>query len=129
MRTLTVLSLTALLLVASHSPADVLSPSTEAVRVLDLALMSHSDAAAAEGHRGLFRVDLDSRPGDAGTHTVYDCASPNNANRTVWLWPGQNVADTMIVEGTLTLLWRPPSKDGVFAGFWEYRIRDAVRVR
>jgi hypothetical protein len=63
-------------------PADAPRPSAAALRVLDLALMSHSDAVAAEGHRGLFRVDLDSRPGDGGEHIVYDCASPTDANRT-----------------------------------------------
>jgi hypothetical protein len=80
--------------------------------------MSHNDAVAEEGHRGLFRVDLKSRPGDAGTHVVYDCASPNDLNRTVWLWPGQTTATTMTAEGTQTLLGRPLSKDGTFPGFW-----------
>jgi hypothetical protein len=119
----------AVLLVSSHSPADVPSPSTEAVHVLDLALLSHNAAAVAEGHRGLFRIDLDSQPGDVGSHVVYDCASPYDVNRTVWLWPGQPVADTMTVEGTLRLVWHPRSKDGQFAGFWEYRLMDAVKVK
>jgi hypothetical protein len=74
-------------------------------------------------------VDLDSRPGEAGGHVFYDCASPNDVNRTVWLWPGQPVADTMTVEGTMTLMWYPRSKDGQFAGFWEYRLTDAIRLQ
>jgi hypothetical protein len=90
---------------------------------------THSDAAVAEGHRGLFRIDLDSQPGNTGTHVYYDCASPNDVNRTVWLWPGQVTADTMTVEGTMRLVWHPRSKDGQFAGFWEYRLMDAVRVK
>jgi hypothetical protein len=116
-RTLLLAVIGAIILTASHSPADAPSLSTQAVRVLDLALMSHSAVVAEEGHRGLFRVDLESRPGDAGTHVFYDCASPNDVNRTVWLWSGQTIADTMIVEATLTLVWHSRSKDGQFAGF------------
>jgi hypothetical protein len=94
MRALTVLSLAAVLMLASQSPADAPSPSAEAVHVLDLALMSHSDAVAAEGHQGLFRVDLDSRPGDGGTHTVYDCASPQRCQRHS-ACPGFHPRETM----------------------------------
>jgi hypothetical protein len=56
---------------------------------------------------------------------VYDCASPDAVNRTLWLMPGQRVKDVMIVEGVFRLLWRPPGNG--FLGFWEYRVEKAVR--
>ena len=41
-------------------------------RVLDLAFLSRRQALLEEGHRILYRVDLDSLPGDAGTHILFD---------------------------------------------------------
>jgi hypothetical protein len=42
---------------------------------------------------------LESLPGDTGGAVVYDCVSPDQVNRTVWLIPGQEVKDVMVVEG------------------------------
>jgi hypothetical protein len=64
---------------------------------------------------------------DVGGAIVYDCVSIDDANRTVWLVPGQQVKDVMIVEGVFRLLWRPPGSG--FPGFWEYRVEGARRSR
>jgi hypothetical protein len=98
----------------------------------DLALLSHRTAGQLDGRRVRFRVDLESEPGDAGSAIVYDCASLDGVNRTVWLVPGQRVQwqpikDAVEVEGVLRVLWRPPGNG--FEGYWEYRIEAAVRKR
>jgi hypothetical protein len=64
-------------------------------------------------------------PGDAGGAVVYDCVSPDDVNRTVWLIPGQEAKDVMVVEGVFRLLWRAPGSG--FPGFWECRVEGAVR--
>jgi hypothetical protein len=46
-------------------------------------------------------------------------------NRTVWLVPGREAKDRMVVEGVFRLLWSQPGNG--FAGFWEYRVEGAVR--
>jgi hypothetical protein len=56
---------------------------------------------------------------------VYDCVSRDDVNRTVWLVPGQEAKDVMVVEGVFRLLWRPPGNG--FLGFWEYRVEVALR--
>ncbi len=91
--------------------------------------MTWGQARAAEGRRGLYKVVLDSRPGDSDRFIAFDCVGPQNDQRTVWLRLGQTSADTMVVEAELELVWHGPSKDGIFPGQWEYRLRDAVRVK
>jgi hypothetical protein len=61
----------------------------DTVCTLDLTSLSPSAAHDQDGQRALYRITLDSLPGDAGTHTVHDCVSPDAVNRTVWLVPGQ----------------------------------------
>jgi hypothetical protein len=43
------------------------------------------------GRRIVCRVDLDSRPKERDGFTVYDCASPDDTYRTVWLREGEHV--------------------------------------
>jgi hypothetical protein len=106
-------------------PADVPPIPTAVERSLDLATLSHRDAQRLDGCRVRFRVELESRPGDGGGAVAYDCVSPDDANRTVWLVPGQQVSDVMTVEGVFRLLWRRPGNG--FPGYWEYRVEGAVR--
>src|SRR5262249_10201065 len=87
-------------------PADVPRIPTAAVRTYDLATRSHPQAERLDGRRVRIRVDLESEPGDAGGAIVYDCASPDAVNRTVWLVPRQQIKDVMEVEGVFRLLWR-----------------------
>src|SRR5262249_56199828 len=91
----------------------------------DLAFLSHRQAQHLDGRRVRFRVDLESEPEDVGFAVIYDGASPTDANRTVWLVPGQQVKDVMVAEGVFRLVWRPPGH-GV-AEFWGYRVDQAVR--
>ena len=63
--------------------------------------------------------------GSTGGAFVYDCASPDGVNRTVWLVPGQRVKEVMVVEGVFRLLGRP--RGNGFPGFCEDRIGQAVR--
>jgi hypothetical protein len=60
----------ALLLRLLFLPADVPGIPTAVERSLDLATLSHRDAQRLDGRR--VRVELESRPGDAGGPTVYD---------------------------------------------------------
>src|SRR4051794_29617990 len=89
-------------------PADAPRISSAVVRPLDLATLSHREAQRLDGQRVLVRVELESLPGDANGPIVYDCVSPDDANRTVWLVPGQEAKDGMVVEGVFRLLWRQP---------------------
>jgi hypothetical protein len=56
---------------------------------------------------------------------AYDCASPDDVYRTIWLREGEQAEDTMIVEATLRLRYVPPGQG--LPGFWEHRLVDAVR--
>jgi hypothetical protein len=56
---------------------------------------------------------------------VFECVSPDDVNRTVWLVAGQEAKDSMDVEGVFRLLWRAPGNG--FPGYWEYRVDGAVR--
>jgi hypothetical protein len=116
----------ALLLLPLVAPADVPRIPTAVVETTyDLATLSHRQAGQLDGRRVRIRVDLDSLPGDAGGAVVYDCLSPDDVNRTVWLVPGQEARDVTVVEGVFRLLWRLPGNG--FAGYWEYRVEGAVR--
>src|SRR5262245_45064874 len=107
-------------------PADVPHINTAVVRTHDLAILSHRQAQLLDGRRVRFRVDLESEPGETdGGMIVYDCISVSNANRTIWLRPGQRVKEVMIVEGTFRLMWRQAGNG--FAGYFEYGIESAVR--
>jgi hypothetical protein len=112
-----------LLLVA----ADVCRVSPTVERSFDLGTLNHRQAQQLDGQRVRIRVDLESEPGDAGGAVVYDCVSPDAVNRTVWFVPGQEAKDVMDVDGVFRLLWRQPGNG--FAGYWEYRVEDAVRQR
>jgi hypothetical protein len=102
-------------------PADVPRIPTAVVeQTYDLALLTHGQAQQLDGRRVRIRVDLESEPGDVGGAVGYDCVSPDDVNRTVWLIPRQQVKDVMEVEGVFRLLWRPPGNG--FAGYWEYRV-------
>jgi hypothetical protein len=91
----------------------------------DLAFLTHKEALELNGRRIVCRVDLASRPEERDGFTVYDCASPDDTYRTVWLREGEQVEETMSVEATLRLRYVPPGQG--FAGFWEYRLMEAVR--
>ena len=108
-------------------PADVSGIPTAVEQSYDLALLSHRQAQHLDGRRVRFRVDLESETADVGGAIVYDCASLDAVNRTVWLVPGQRVKDVMEVEGVFRLLWRPVGNG--FPGYWEYRVEGAWRSR
>jgi hypothetical protein len=99
--------------------------SLQTVQHFDLAFLTHKQAWELQGQRIVCRVDLDSLPEERNGFTVYDCASPDDTYRTVWLREGEQVEDTMSVEATLHLRYVPPGQG--FEGFWEYRLVDAVR--
>ncbi len=122
------LLLLALLAVASHSAADAVRTSAEARYVPELALLGWDQARAAEGRRGLYKVELDSRQGDSDRFIAFDCKGPQADLRTVWLRRGETPAPAMVVEAELRLVWHPRSKDGVFEGCWEFRLLDGVRA-
>ena len=90
-----------LLLVPADAPRI---PSAVVEQTYDLALLSHRQAQRLDGRRVRIRVDLESLPEDMGGAVVYDCVSPDDANRTVWLVPGQQSKDVMDVEGVFRLL-------------------------
>jgi hypothetical protein len=113
----------ALLLLLGYVDSFWLSLRT--VRHFDLGFLTHKQAWELQGQRIVCRVDLDSRPEERGGYTVYDCASPDDTYRTVWLREGEQVEGTMIVEAILRLRYVPPGQG--FDGFWEYRLVDAVR--
>jgi hypothetical protein len=75
----------AFLLLPLLAPVDVPRIPTAVERSLDLATLTHRDAQGLDGRRVRLRVELESLPGDAGGPIVYDCVSPNDVNRTVWL--------------------------------------------
>jgi hypothetical protein len=104
---------------------DTPQPSFRAIRHYDLAFLTHQEAWDLHGQRIVCRVDLDSRPEMRHGYIAYDCASPDDVYRAVWLRRGQQIEDTMTVEATLRLRYFPP--DPWFDGFWEYRLVDAVR--
>jgi hypothetical protein len=117
----------AALLLLLSTPADVPRVPSAVERTLDLATLSHRDAQRLDGQGVRVRVDLESRPGDTGGAVVYDCVSPDDVNRTVWLVPGQEARDVMDVEGVFRLLWRGPGNG--FPGFWEFHIDNGVLMR
>jgi hypothetical protein len=88
------------------APADIPHVSSAVVELpFDLAILSNREAQLLDGRRVRFRVDLESEPGETDDGMiVYDCVSVSNANRSIWLRPGQRVNDVMIVEGTFKLL-------------------------
>jgi hypothetical protein len=73
----------AALLLLLLAPADVPGIPTAVERSLDLATLTHRQAQQLDGHGVRIRVELESRPGDAGGAVVYDWASPHDVNRTV----------------------------------------------
>jgi len=56
---------------------------------------------------------------------VYDYASPDAVNQTVWLIPGQQTKDVMVTDGVFGLPGRAPGNG--FPGTFEYRAEKAVR--
>jgi hypothetical protein len=115
----------AALLLLLFIPADVPGTPTAVERSFDLALLTHRQAQRLDGQRVRIRVDMESLPGDASAAVVYDCVSPDDVNRTIWLIPGQQAKDNMDVEGVFRLLWPQPGNG--FAGYGEYRLKGAVR--
>jgi len=119
---------TLLLLALSFAAADTPRAETQTVRVFDLATLSHEEAKGLEGTRQRFLITLDSRPGGCGPFVVYDSVGPKDDLRLVWLRQEQpDSRATLTVEATLRLVRRQPSRDGVFEGFWEYRLTEAMR--
>jgi hypothetical protein len=106
-------------------PADVPRIPTAVERSFGLATLTHRQAQQLDGRQVRVRVELESLPGDADGPIVYDCVSPDDVNRTVWLVPGHEAKDSMDVEGVFRLLWRLPGNG--FSGFWEYRVEGAFR--
>ncbi len=118
-----------MLLVLGTAPAEGPSPSQDARHAPALARLTLAEARALEGRRGLWTVEPESQPGEHEGRVGYDCVGPQEDLRTVWLFPGQSVRPVTVVEGVLRLVWHGPSKDGVFPGFWEMRVTDAVVVK
>jgi hypothetical protein len=96
-------------------------------RLYDLAALSGADAFRFDGRRGLFRISLDSLPGEYDGFILYDCRSPDAVFRAVRLHPGQEIDDDMLVEATLHVVRHPAS--GAFPALIEYRLTQAVRRR
>ena len=100
--------------------------------VYDFARLNPTAAEALEGKKSRFLVVLDS-PADVRLGQVcYDCATPDDNERTLYLKPGQWEEDEMVVEVRLTVLhYRPRQRsDGTsFPAFTEYRLTDAARPR
>jgi hypothetical protein len=101
--------------------------SRETVRVHDLAALTPAEAEHLAGRRVLYQVRLDSLPGGPQGWTDYDCVSPDATARTVRLYPGQEIADEMIVEADLQELRHDPAPG--FPGFTEFRLLRAVARR
>jgi hypothetical protein len=97
------------------------------VRTFDLADLSHAEAFHLQGQRARLGVSLDSAAEERGGFTVSDCDSGDDALRTVWLLPGQEVADEMTVEGVLQL--QNVEAGHGCDGFWECRVSNARRCR
>jgi hypothetical protein len=100
-------------------------PSLQIVRHYDLAFLTHKQAWELTGRRIVCRVDLDSRPEERAGYTVYNCASPDDTYRTVWLHEGEQAEDTRTVEATLHLRYVPHGKG--FDGFWKFWLVVTVR--
>jgi len=86
-----------------------------------------AEAQKLDGRRARFVVVLDSEAADRGGSVVYDCRSRDDTLRSVWLVAGQDVAAEMTVDAVLRLRYVPAGHG--FAGFWEYRLTEARRVR
>jgi hypothetical protein len=59
-----------------------------------------------------------------------DCLSPTGESRTLYLLPGQDVAERLTVEAVVVVRQCLPAvePDGTrFAGFTEFRLMDALR--
>jgi hypothetical protein len=106
-------------------PADVPGIPAGVEGSIGLATLSHRESQRLDGRRVRVRVDLESLPGDGGGAVVYDCVSPDDVTRTVWLVPGQEAKDVMDVGGVFRLLWGLPGNG--FPGYWEFRVEGAVR--
>src|SRR5262249_1832944 len=65
--------------------------------------LSLAEAQKLDGRRGRFAVVLDSAPADRGGFVVYDCAGHDDALRSVWLVPGQEIDREMVVDAVLRL--------------------------
>src|SRR5262245_30913062 len=116
----------ALLFCLALSPVGDAGPSPGAkARLHDLAALSDADALRLDGRRGLFRISLDSLPGESDGFILYDCRSPDAVFRAVRLYPGQEVDDEMVVEAALHIVRHPAS--GPFPALVEYRLTRAVR--
>jgi hypothetical protein len=75
----------------------------QTVRHFDLAFLTQREAQSLNGTRIVCRVDLDAQPDERGDCIVFDCASPDDIDRTVWLRDGEQAEATMTVEATLHL--------------------------
>jgi hypothetical protein len=117
-----------LLFCLALAPVGDISPLSHGKeRLYDLAALSPADAFHLDGRRGLFRISLDSLPGEYDGFILYDCRSPDAVFRAVRLYPGQEVDDEMVVEATLHLVRHPAW--GPFPALVEYRLTQAVRRR
>jgi hypothetical protein len=122
-------------LIASAAPALADAPSPNGVDadgVHDFAALTFQDALSLQGHPARYRVVLDSLPDEAGDYVLFNCLSPVGESRTVYLLPGQDVADRMTVEAVLVVRQCPPSEGpggAHFEGFTEFRLMDARRCR
>lgn len=94
------------------------------VQATDLATLTQADSLQLTGERHLFLVRIDSAPWSHDGYTIFDCVGKD---ATVWLRPGQQVADIMLVEATLGVV-RHKASNG-FPAFVELRLMDARRLR
>src|SRR5262245_38507198 len=91
-------------LAAAPARADAPAPPVCArlVRTHDFAALTPRQARHLAGKRALFRVVLDSLPGEGAAFVAYDCAGRDDAYRTVRLRGGGEVGEEvgeLVVEG------------------------------
>jgi hypothetical protein len=105
--------------------------SASRIRVYDLATLTEAEARRLEGRRALFRILLDSEPGERGRFVWYDCVSPDAVYSSVSLYPGEAVEGTATVAAVFRRIVHPPTvgADGsALDGLTEYRLTQAVAV-
>jgi len=96
-------------------------------RLLQFATLTEAEARHLHGKRIKVLVELDSPAWEDGGFLGFECVSADVNSRTLLLDGRDESCDLMIVEGMLRVFRHPPSADGAFPGFVEYRLVNARR--